>query len=350
VSRIALGLTLALVSCAHAPAANKKPEPPKPSAQQTQVPEQNAVLVEDGQRIPIDGKTSFLLADVESAQKLISRRDGFVAGMSALDRKARLNRSTDVSEEELLEHFKAQVRPFNEVHAQRMRKAAKAIGEALSREHIALDLPGDVVVVLTSGLEEAGAQVGVAYTREGVIYLNERALEESPTYLLSHELFHVYGHYHPDTREQLYAAIGFMPLGKRIVWPEPIEARRVSSPDSPYAEHAIRVRYQGKEMLAVYVCLADGQDVTGPNLFEQVATYYALLDPNEKRADKASTRMELANYHSFENFFEQVGYNTGYLAGPEEILADNFELLLEHPERARTPELLTRLRQAMARR
>ena len=346
-SRPLLALTLALASCVHAPAA--KPVTPKAARSgNTQVPENNAVLVQDGMRIPIDAQAAFLLADVESARTLIARKDGFVTGMSELDRQARLGKSGPVSEDELLTHFKAQVRAFAPQQVERMREAAKAIGAALAREHIVLDLPGDVVVVLTSGFEEAGVQVGVAYTREGVIYLNERALEEVPTYLLSHELFHVYGHYHPDTREKLYEAIGFMPLGKRIAWPEPIEARRVSSPDSPFAEHAIRVRYQGKEKLAVYVCLADGKEATGPSLFDQASTYYALLDPSEASAEKLGADVELANYHSFEGFFEQVGYNTGYLAGPEEILADNFEMLLEHPERARTPELLARMREAMA--
>jgi hypothetical protein len=346
VTRPALLLALALASCTLV-GARQKPST-QTTAHATQGGSAPMAVPAGGLRIPLNEDAALLLADVESARKLIVRRDAFVANMSLLDRQARIGRKGDVSEAELLTHFAAQVRAFSPVHVERIRAAAKVIGSALTRERIALALPSDVVVVLTSGLEEAGGQVGVGYTREGIIYLNERALEESPSYLLSHELFHVYGHHHPETREKLYAAIGFMPLGARVVWPEPVEARRVSNPDSPHAEHAIRVRYQGKDVLAVYVCLADGTEVVGPNLFNQVSTYYAVLDPAQPERGRPGADVELANYHAFEGFFEQVGYNTGYLAGPEEILADNFEMLLEHPERARTPALLATLREVMA--
>jgi hypothetical protein len=238
------------------------------------------------------------------------------------------------------------VRVFSPEQAARMKTAAEAIGKALQREKISLDLPEPVPVVLTSGLEEAGARVGVAYTREGVIYLNERALDEPPTYLLSHELFHVYGYHHPAQREALYEAIGFKPLGGKIVWPANVESRRVSAPDSPFNDYAIAVRYQGKQVLAAYVCLAD--EAPAPDLLEHSSTYYAVLDGDGEKRMHPSESVDLANYHLFEGFFEQVGYNTGYLAGPEEILADNLELLLEHPDRAKTPELLARFREVMA--
>ena len=42
-------------------------------------------------------------------------------------------------------------------------------------------------------------------------------------------------------------------------------------------------------------------------------------------------------------FFEQVGRTTGYLIHPEEILADNFELLVAADRRPPSPEIVRRL-------
>jgi hypothetical protein len=343
-----LCLALALLGCSsHAAkpvqhARSRAPAPAIPGA-----PPLVELVDEAELRVPLGEHAGFALATLETGRALIARRDAFVASMSKLDRQLRTGKQGEVSDEELLTHFAAQVRPFRPEHVERFKKAAQAIAVGLAREHVSLGLKDDVPVVLTSGREEAGERVGVAYTREGVIYLNERALEEVPTYLLSHELFHVYSFHHPEARERLYEAIGFKRLPARITWPRSVEERRVTNPDSPYAEHAIRVRYEGKDVLAAYVCLID-QPGTEADLFDQVSTYYALLDPQTAKETQPADDVVLANYQLFEGFFEQVGRNTGYLAGPEEILADNFQLLLEHPERARTPELLARFREVMA--
>lgn len=341
-----LTLSLVLLTAPFSPACVKRgPVAPTSEASETR----RASARDDATHIPIDAHTSLFLVDVERGRELIGRRDRFVANLSDLDRRIRMGTTEPVSEADLLAHFQAQVRPFQPEHAEHMRRAAEVIAQHLAREKINLRLPPEIPVVLTSGHEEAGDRVGVAYTREGVIYLNERALTEPPTYLLSHELFHVYSHHHPVEREELYEAIGFRRLKGPVVWPPSVEARRVTNPDSPQTEHAILVRYEGHEVLAAYVCLLD-EDIDDPTtLFDRVSTYYAVLNANGTNATRPGDDVVLANYHHLEGFFEQVGYNTGYLAGPEEILADNFELLLQNPERARTPALLTRLRQVMTR-
>ena len=55
-----------------------------------------------------------------------------------------------------------------------------------------------------------------------------------------------------------------------------------------------------------------------------------------------------------EGLYEQIGRNTGYLAHPEEILADNFSLLLMRQmtnatSAAASPEVLERIRAVLAR-
>jgi hypothetical protein len=46
-------------------------------------------------------------------------------------------------------------------------------------------------------------------------------------------------------------------------------------------------------------------------------------------------------------FFEQVGRNTDYLIHPEEILADNFALLVVGDKRIVSPEVINRIKKVL---
>ena len=48
-------------------------------------------------------------------------------------------------------------------------------------------------------------------------------------------------------------------------------------------------------------------------------------------------------------FTEQVGRNTDYIIHPEEILADNFALLVLNEHDVASPEILQKMREALAR-
>ncbi len=47
-------------------------------------------------------------------------------------------------------------------------------------------------------------------------------------------------------------------------------------------------------------------------------------------------------------FYEQVGRNTGYIIHPEEILADNFALLVLAQKNVRSPQILDDMRTILA--
>ena len=46
-------------------------------------------------------------------------------------------------------------------------------------------------------------------------------------------------------------------------------------------------------------------------------------------------------------FFEQIGRNTGYIIHPEEILAENFALLLSGSSELETPELIQKIKRLL---
>ena len=50
------------------------------------------------------------------------------------------------------------------------------------------------------------------------------------------------------------------------------------------------------------------------------------------------------------DFGKQIGENTGYVIHPEEVLADNFVLLVTGVKKVKTPRILTDLRKILERR
>lgn len=54
--------------------------------------------------------------------------------------------------------------------------------------------------------------------------------------------------------------------------------------------------------------------------------------------------MELLAPQQISGFFEQVGRNTNYIIHPEEILAENFALLIMDKRDVPSPEILEKMR------
>ena len=52
----------------------------------------------------------------------------------------------------------------------------------------------------------------------------------------------------------------------------------------------------------------------------------------------------LLTVNMVENFFDKVGRNTDYIFGAEEILADNFTLLLMGVKDVKSPEIIEKMR------
>ena len=59
---------------------------------------------------------------------------------------------------------------------------------------------------------------------------------------------------------------------------------------------------------------------------------------------RSSAQPVLASPEEVSGFFEQVGRNTKYVIHPEEILADNFALLILDEHNVPSPEILQKMR------
>jgi len=213
----------------------------------------------------------------------------------------------------------------------------------------ALPVPysGSVALIRTSGAEEGGA----AYTRGNAIILSDAALSDRVglRWMLAHELFHIVSRRNPALRDALYAAIGFV-KGSDLALPASVSAHIVANPDTADNSHFIRVHLDGKAVCAVPVFLftIDRYDTErGGVFFEYGELQYAVTGQVPAGGGTPPADFSLVKPERLTGLEEQIGRNTDYVIHPDEILAENFAILLTDSN-AKSPEILDRIRAAFA--
>jgi hypothetical protein len=295
---------------------------------------------------PITKTSSATFAIAADARELLTVRDDFVDRMSPFDRAARLKSGDEVSVEQYLDFVGKQTLDWTAAEQTKVEAALAAIRPKLVE--LAVPLPETVHLVRTTGHEEGGA----AYTRGTAIVLpsgelaamNDARLRKT----LAHELFHVLSRAQPELKEQLYAAIGFAPCGE-LPFPESLADRRITNPDAPRNDHAIEVDVAGERRWVVPVLYSRTPKYdarVGGEFFNYLEFRLLVVDRDEAGAATASLvagEPQLVEPGEVGNFFEQVGRNTQYIIHPEEILADNFALLVLGETSAKSPEVLRKM-------
>jgi hypothetical protein len=298
------------------------------------------------------GSSKVHFATRREGRQVLVAKDDFIQRLSPFDRSARMHTDKAVSEGELLEFIGRNVVDWTKEETQAAQAAIEAI-QPLLRD-LPLSLPSTVQLIKTTGAEEGNA----AYTRATAIVLPKSELAKSPKDLqrvICHELFHVLSRQNPELREKLYAVIGFAQCNE-IKLPPELERRKITNPDAPRNDHFIRLEIDGHPSLAVPILLSSVEkyDVTrGGEFFAYLQFQFLVV---EKVGDSQTFKVvydgsspKLADMAHVAGFMEQVGRNTDYIIHPEEILADNFALLLLHDQKLSSPEILQKMREILMR-
>ena len=196
-------------------------------------------------------------------------------------------------------------------------------------------------MIKTTGDEEGHA----FYTRDTAIIMpgpeTEKASIDVLKKTIAHELFHILSRTNPDVREQLYQAIGFSKCDE-VQLPADLASRKITNPDAPRNDHALQLHFGGKEFPAVPILLSTSEKYDpkrGGEFFNYLQ--FKFLLPPKPGTDKP----ELVDPAYVSGFFEQIGHNTEYVIHPEEILAENFALLVLGATDVKSPEILAKIRQ-----
>lgn len=292
-----------------------------------------------------------LFAPAKDSARILSAKDAFVARMSPFDRAARMKTDHDVSESQFLEFAGSAALDWEQSEKGKVESAFLKIRSAVAR--LSLPLPDRIFVVKTSGKEEGNA----AYTRDIAIVLPRSILalpELEIERLLAHELFHISSRTNPKLAKLLYETIGFKYCGE-IEFPVSLAPRKITNPDAPKNDYCIQLELGGQKTWAIPILFAQSPKYdtsSGGEFFQYLQLALLLVEtPTDARATRAlhdSRGPRLVGLQEVSGFFEQVGQNTGYIIHPEEILADNFALLVLGERNVRSPEVLMKIQSALA--
>lgn len=298
----------------------------------------------------VNEKTSIVFASIEEGQRILAKDDEFIQRMSSFDRSARMKTDRDISKKEFLAFVAASVLGWDNNEKKRVEAALNEIQPAL--EKLSLPALGTIYLIKTSGAEEGNA----AYTRGNAMVFPKSMLagdEKELERLLAHELFHVLSGRNQKMRELFYQAIGFRYCGE-IDFPPTLSSRKITNPDAPHNDHCIRVRVGEETVWAVPILFSQAAkyDVRRGGEFFDYLVFALLLvtkggdvDPTPTYDKQSPT---LVRVNQIAGFFEQVGRNTQYIIHPEEILADNFALLVLGERNLPSPEILTKMKEVLA--
>ena len=152
--------------------------------------------------------------------------------------------------------------------------------------------------------------------------------------LICHELFHVLSRHNPELRERLYRIIGFTKCNEIDLPPE-LQRRKITNPDAPRNDYFIRVQVDGRQSCVVPLLISrvEKYDVERGGEFFAYITLQFLVAEKEIGSANLKTVFDgsspkVVGLERVSGFIEQVGRNTDYIIHPEEILADNFALLV----------------------
>jgi hypothetical protein len=293
-----------------------------------------------------EGQIRIEFASVELARTILTARDDFVTRMSAFDRSARMKTADETSEQQYLDFVAANAVAWTDEEQARVRAAWESVQPSIA--NFGLSLADAVVVIKTTGAEEGGA----AYTRDRAIVLPQSMLASPPDRLrqvLSHELFHILSRANPRWRDRLYAAIGFERCDE-IVLPTEWAQRKITNPDAPVNDHCIRLEHDGQPIWVVPVLIsktAAYDPTTGGEFFDYLQFKFLAV---ERSADLVSVKpvirdgqLVMFELEQLAGFFEQIGRNTSYIIHPEEILADNFALLVAPQRELASPQIAAKI-------
>ncbi len=175
------------------------------------------------------------------------------------------------------------------------------------------------------------------YTRENCIVIPAPAFKmprENFTQTMFHELFHIYSRYDEETRNKLYALIGFTPVGNpsNLLMKDALRKKVLLNPDGVNFAYAIQLQDQNKELFQAIPIITTNTDGYDP----EKKSFFDYLDFNLYRLNAGHTLRVLTddagnstlNLQSQPDFFTTIGDNTQYIIHPDEILADNYAFIM----------------------
>jgi hypothetical protein len=294
-------------------------------------------------------RTHIVFADSTLAAKIISTEDTYLKAVSAYDRSAIMQSATPVTQAAFIQHLKRNVLNWPKNEIKKFSAFAKKIGPRL--DELNINLPEKIILIKTTGGDIGGADA--PYTRQNAIMFSRPTVSKTPdstmAKILVHEIAHVYSRHNKDKRTELYNIFGFRP-SDTIKLPKEWDDRRISNPDAPLLNTIMDVQKDGKSMTVtplIYTRNPVYDPSKGGGVFQGFT--FQLMQVEEKEGKWQAVFMDgnpvllSPSPKTLPDFWQQIGKNTNYIINPEEIMASNFQLLVNKKSGLPNPEILEKM-------
>ncbi|MGS2722765.1 hypothetical protein ACVBEJ_03405 [Porticoccus sp. GXU_MW_L64] len=296
--------------------------------------------------IPLSENTTVVFASKKQAAKLLGQKDAYSERLSRFDLTAKMQRKKPATKKQFLTFASKQGMAWSEQEQQTISDVFNSFRHSIAP--YSKFLPEKIHLVKTTGRVESAA----FYVRGNSIHVPVQQMvlpEDKLKTVMLHNLFHIIASNNPELRDRLYAAIGFVKTNE-LVLPDGLKEREINNPDVPILSHLIKITVDGQEHWATPVIYSETDyNRAVKRIFFQYLNVGMLVYNWDGKSDPVAAIKDGAPFFApadqITGLYEQIGRNTKYLFHAEEVLADNFALLVQG-HRVASPEVLERMRQA----
>jgi hypothetical protein len=265
------------------------------------------------------GTVEFVLEGKEEGARFLRSSDSFTKSLNPLNRQVRAFGLDKYDDDTYLNYLGQTALCWTSLEKTQLKLTLDTLRQRMTQLGFAHLFHQPIRLIKTNGKDEMKSP----YVRNGNIIIPKGRLN---IYTLSHELFHVLTVQNPHLKDSLYSLIAFKPMtANQPKIPKSIAKNILVNPDTPTSQHYIEVRYQRKSIPVVPVVTI--HPYTLENMEELVTDETYAMDSliELKLFSLESGELILAMDTNYERL---VGGNTTYFYHPEEVMAENFALLL----------------------
>lgn len=327
--------------------------------------------------LPVAGGTIPLyFLDQAAASEILEQPDDYFKKLNNFNRQLRVGTEQTITPAEYAAFAAGQTLDWTPEEKARLTRLVEKFSPKLEEYQLKLS-PSYLNLIKTTGKEDFNA----AYTRGNAIILPQEVFDQPDhvlAHFLLHELFHIYSRFlSEERRHALYAVVGYQPArwspplpypiyaaAKPKDWPRLFKPRNISlphplvdeaivNPDALTYRHVIPVTIGLTQLYGLPVLFSRERDPVAAaemGLSNIMGFRLLLVRPNSLgrwRMDPKQRRQGFVRPHEVDGFWQAIGRNTDYIIHPEEILADNFVLLIAGVKDVKSPEILEKLDAAL---
>jgi hypothetical protein len=261
---------------------------------------------------------------------LLGRADPWAQQLSDFDLGLRQRTTAPTALSEFLDFASSNAVPWTTEERQAWQPLIDKLSHAVAGLNI--DLP-NVLFGKTTGQEEFGS----TYTWGRAIHMSQflasLAIDfpDVAFFLLAHELFHVLSREDPKLRDDMHALLGFARF-EGFTYPAEFEGRRLSNPDSFDHSHALTVQTATQSVDVVPIIqmrVPLEEAIQLPDIFAEVGIDLLAVDISTGVVVRDGNGDVVKYGFDNTNWISLMQRNTDFIIQPQEVMADNFALLME---------------------